>query len=166
MLMARSMIRALSAGGANRCSPVALQQSLICAPARMADMSKVVLLYAAILAFYLVPWCPFLVAAYFASGWVKLLLAAIFCIGRCCRPFCWRLSTGPTNAVRTNFQCFPPFFPPLPGRPGRFTILGSQTGPNLWLAEQGRKSGVSLTPATECRSWGHGPRRSTSKNTD
>ena len=47
----------------------------------MEGMSKFVLLYAGVLAFYLVPWCPFLIAAYFASGWVKLLLAAMFCVG-------------------------------------------------------------------------------------
>jgi hypothetical protein len=55
--------------------------------ARMRDWMRCITLAVAVMAFYLLPWMPFLIAALYFTGWTKIALAALGIIGMVGQPF-------------------------------------------------------------------------------
>jgi hypothetical protein len=53
----------------------------------MPDVVRCAVLILAVITFYLLPWTPFLIAAFWFTGWHKLALAAFGLAGMMGQPF-------------------------------------------------------------------------------
>jgi hypothetical protein len=63
----------------------------------MPDVVRCAVLILAVITFYLLPWTPFLIAAFWFTGWQKLALAAFGLAGMMGQPFVLIWWHGPSD---------------------------------------------------------------------